>query len=126
MKSSASASALASRRRHAKEWLRGEAAFAFFDKLVVPFTPLLYPVGHTYDPDGVQTFTYLIHRSVLALFRCIGVTFGELRAALRAEYPVTRCHHSYDCCGRWYCRGIESLVFTSEGLRVTISYHQNI
>jgi hypothetical protein len=46
----------------------------------------------------------------------------------RWDFDTTEshCHHSYDCCGRWYCHGLTELRRTASGVLVGCSWYRNV
>ena len=60
------------------------------------------PLGYTGDGETACHFARV--DIPLAWWTNRGLSFDEraARTIVAGLFPGTRCHHSYDCCGRWY------------------------
>lgn len=75
------------------------------------------------EGDGYYTHIYLLPA------RPTGWTREQIVAHLEEYGQNTEsdyCQHSHDCCGHWYCSGLDFFPRPSGRVLVTVSYYQNV
>lgn len=93
----------------------------------VPYNPPTCHYTQPHVPHGVQENSYGDCQRHWFVFPASYSTFDVVRW-LRdhdVHYHPTRCHHEYDCCGRWYSDGV---WITRKGSRVlaVIGWYRNV
>lgn len=85
-----------------------------------------------YDSEGGDSGTKYVLRRFSWKVDEKAPTDEEIDEWVDDNFPSTRCHHSYDCCGHWYNRPADWLDVTdkyAERERLILirqSAHQNI